>query len=140
MRPANSPGVISKPRVSRIRRPTATRSTVMFRPSTSPLTPFQNPLRGTGPTGWQQPRRRRPKPFLGNLASLNDLGTQERSTATKLSLPRVQLIECALQLFQLLPGFTEFALRCQALVVGKVFGGFRDERVAILCGLGRRGG
>src|SRR6202044_835521 len=58
----------------------------------------------------------------------------------KLSLARVQLIKCALQLFQLLSGFTELAFRGQALVFGKVFGGFRDKRAAILCGLGRRGG
>ena len=49
---------------------------------------------------------------------------------------RVQLVDCALQLFKLLPSFAELAFCCQPLVVGKVFGGFRDERVEIRCGLG----
>src|SRR5580704_9324269 len=66
--------------------------------------------------------------------------TQGRNTAAKLFLPRVQLIECSLQLFQLLARFTELAFRRQALVVSKVLGGFRDERAAILGGLGRCGG
>lgn len=46
---------------------------------------------------------------------------------------RVQFVEYALQLFQLLPSLAEFALRRQALIVGKVFGGFGDERVQISC-------
>jgi hypothetical protein len=54
-------------------------------------------------------------------------------------LTRVQLVECALQLFKLLPGLAELAFRRQALVVGNVFGGFRDERVEIRCGLGDAG-
>src|SRR5260370_21830121 len=64
---------------------------------------------------------------------------QEHSPVVKSSLTRVQLVESALQLFKLLPRLAEFAFRRQALVVGKVFGGFRDERVEIRCGL-RRGG
>ena len=48
-----------------------------------------------------------------------------------LSLACVQLVECALQLFKLLSSLTEFALRRQALVVSKVFGGFRYERAEI---------
>lgn len=43
------------------------------------------------------------------------------------SLPlRVQSIEGALQLLKLLPCLAELAFRCQSLVVGKVFGCFRD--------------
>jgi hypothetical protein len=64
-------------------------------------------------------------------------GTYARSTAARLSLTRVQFVERALQLFKLLPCLAELAFRRQALVVGKVFGGFRDERVEIRCGLGR---
>src|SRR3984893_13677224 len=48
-----------------------------------------------------------------------------------LSLAGVQLVECALQLFKLLSSLAELAFRCQALVVGKVFGGLGDERVEI---------
>src|ERR1700683_4329508 len=70
--------------------------------------------------------------------SARESGTINR--AAKLFLLRVQLIECALQLFQFLAGFTKLAFGRQSLVVGKVFGGFRDERAAILCRLGRRGG
>jgi len=55
-------------------------------------------------------------------------------------LARVQLVECALQFFKLLSSLAELAFRCQALVVGKVFGRFGDERVEIRCGLGRRRG
>jgi hypothetical protein len=57
--------------------------------------------------------------------------------AARLSLPRIQPVEEALQLFKLLPSFAELAFRRQTLVVGKVFGGFRDECVQIRCGLGR---
>ena len=49
---------------------------------------------------------------------------------------RVQFFECALQLFKLLSSVAELALRSQALIVGKVFGGFRDERVEISSGWG----
>ena len=65
---------------------------------------------------------------------------QERSTAARLSLAlaRVQLVECALQLFKLLSGLAEPAFRRQALIVGKVFGGFRDQSIDIRCGLRRR--
>jgi hypothetical protein len=58
------------------------------------------------------------------------------SAAARLLLARVQFVECALQLFKLLPSLPELAFRRQALIVGKVFGGFRDERVEIRCGLG----
>jgi hypothetical protein len=51
-------------------------------------------------------------------------------------LTRVQLVECALQLFQLLPSLAEFTFRRQALVVGKVSGCFRNKRIEIRCGLG----
>jgi hypothetical protein len=54
-------------------------------------------------------------------------------------LARVQLVECALQFFELLPGLAELALRSETLVVGKVFGGLRYERVTICCGRGRSG-
>src|SRR5712692_11107728 len=60
--------------------------------------------------------------------------------AARLSLTRVQLVECTLQLFKLLPSLAELAFRRQALVVGKVFGGFRDEGVEVGCGPGRSGG
>ncbi len=49
---------------------------------------------------------------------------QERSTAARLSLPRVQLVDCALQLFKLLSSLAEFAFRGQPLIVGKIFSGF----------------
>src|ERR1039458_10841416 len=65
--------------------------------------------------------------------------SQDRGTAARLSLARVQFVECALQFFKLLSSLAELAFRRQALVVGKVFGGFRDERVKI-GGLGRRVG
>ena len=42
-------------------------------------------------------------------------------------MTRVQPVEYALQLFKLLPSLAELAFRRQTLVVGKVFGGFRDE-------------
>jgi hypothetical protein len=51
---------------------------------------------------------------------------QEHSTPAILFLTRVQFVECALQLFKLLSGLAELAFRGQALVVGKVFGGFRN--------------
>jgi hypothetical protein len=63
----------------------------------------------------------------------------ERGTEVELFLARVQLVECALQFFKLLSSLAELAFRCQALVVGKVFGRFGDERVEISCGLGRCG-
>src|ERR1700680_286330 len=66
--------------------------------------------------------------------------SEERSTAARLSWTRVQLVDCALQLFKLLPSFAELAFGRQALVVGKVFGCFGDERVEIRCGLWRRCG
>ncbi len=49
---------------------------------------------------------------------LEDCESQERSTAASLFLACVQLVERALQFFQLLSGFTELAFRRQALVVG----------------------
>lgn len=57
-----------------------------------------------------------------------------------ISLAGVQLVECALQLFKLLSRLAELPLRGQALVVGKVFGSFRDEGVEVGCWLGRSGG
>ena len=56
--------------------------------------------------------------------------------AAKSSLTLVQLVESALQLFKLLPSLSELAFSGQVLVVGKVFGGFRNERVEIRRGLG----
>src|ERR1700719_3102151 len=58
-------------------------------------------------------------------------------TAARLSLAGVQLVECALQLFKLLSSLAELAFRCQALVVGEILGGFRDEGVEVGCGPGR---
>ena len=56
---------------------------------------------------------------------------------------RIEVFECAFQLFQLLPSFAELAFRRQALVVGQIFRGFRDECVAIRgmfgCSLGTAG-
>jgi hypothetical protein len=43
----------------------------------------------------------------------------------------IQLLDCALQLFKFLPSLAELAFRCQALVVGKVFGSLRDERAEV---------
>ena len=67
-------------------------------------------------------------------------GSQGHGSAASLSLTRIQLVECALQFFKLLSSLAELAFRCQALVVGKVFGCFGNERVEIRCGLGRCGG
>ena len=79
-----------------------------------------------------EPRSR----FLGEFfVVIEGFENQDRSTAARLSLTRVQLVDCALQLFKLLSSLAELAFRCQTLVVGKVFGGFRDERVEIRCGL-----
>ena len=58
------------------------------------------------------------------------------SAAARLFLARVQFVECALQLFQLLPSLAEFTFRRQALVVGKVSGCFRNKRIEIRSGLG----
>jgi hypothetical protein len=60
---------------------------------------------------------------------------EERVTAASLSWTRIQLVECALQLFKLLSSLAELASRSRALVVGKVFGRFRDERIEVRCGL-----
>src|SRR6266566_3113360 len=51
----------------------------------------------------------------------------------------VQLVERALQVFKLLPSFRELAFSGQALIIGQVSGGFRDERVEIGCWLGYGG-
>jgi hypothetical protein len=56
----------------------------------------------------------------------------------RLSLASVQLLECALQFFKLLSRLAEFAFCGEALVVGQVFGSFRDERVEVGCGLRER--
>ena len=77
---------------------------------------------------------------LDEFVVLEDSKSQERSTAARLFFACVQLVKCALQFFKLLSSLAQFAFRCQALVVGKVFGGFGDEHVEIRCGLGRRGG
>src|SRR5260370_24453112 len=61
-------------------------------------------------------------------------------TVARLSLNRVQLVECALQLFKLLSRLAELAFCGEALVVGEVFGSFRDEGVEVGCGPGRCGG
>src|SRR5690349_5802456 len=77
--------------------------------------------------------------YLGSFSSLWKASRAQSSTTARLSWTRIQLVECALQLFKLLSSLAELAFRRQALVVGKVFGGFRDERVGIRCGLGRPG-
>ena len=56
------------------------------------------------------------------------------SRVAELPLLSVELVECTLQLFKLLSSFTEFPFRRQALVVGKIPSGFRDECVEIRCG------
>src|SRR5260370_9534948 len=64
----------------------------------------------------------------------NTLGANDEcSTAARLSLTRVQLLECALQLFKLLSRLPELAFRSQTLVIGEVFGRFRDESVEVAC-------
>jgi hypothetical protein len=73
---------------------------------------------------------------LGQFRRVENFESPEHSTAARLSLTRVQLLQRALQLFKLLPSLAELAFRRQALVVGKVFGGFRDQRVEVRCGLG----
>ena len=75
-----------------------------------------------------------------HLLVIEDFESPERRPAARLSLTRVQFVECALQLFKLLSSLPELAFRRKALVVGKVFGGFPDEGVEIRCRLGRRGG
>jgi hypothetical protein len=52
--------------------------------------------------------------------------SEEHSIPAILFLTRVQFVECALQLFQLLSSLAELAFRGQALIVGKVFGRFRN--------------
>ena len=55
---------------------------------------------------------------------------------------RAESIQYALERIELLAGFAKLALGGEALVVGEVFAGFRDERVDICrglgCSLGRR--
>src|ERR1700732_4008166 len=51
--------------------------------------------------------------------------------AARLSLTGVQLVDCALQLFKLLSRLAKLAFCGEALVVGEVFGSFRDEGVEI---------
>ena len=46
-----------------------------------------------------------------------------------------QLIEHVLQIVQLLPGLAQFAFRCEALIIGKILAGLRDQRIEILRGL-----
>src|SRR5258708_19653193 len=62
-----------------------------------------------------------------------------RATAL-LSLMSIELLECALQFFKLLSRVGELAFRGEALVVGEVFGSFRDECVEVGCGLRQSGG
>jgi hypothetical protein len=54
-----------------------------------------------------------------------------KALSVQLFLTRVQLIDCALKLFKLLSGLAKFAFRCEALIVGKVLSGFRDECIEI---------
>jgi hypothetical protein len=49
--------------------------------------------------------------FSGQSLVVERFGELRAQDSSELSLPRVQLVECLLQLFQLLPGFTEFAFR-----------------------------
>src|SRR5207237_8430063 len=58
----------------------------------------------------------------------------------RLSLAGVQLVESALQLFKLLPRLAELAFCGEALVIGEVFGSFRDKRVEVGGGPGRSAG
>jgi hypothetical protein len=46
-------------------------------------------------------------------------------------LTSVQFFEGPFQLFKFLSGIAEFAFRCKALVVGKVFGGLGDQSLQI---------
>src|ERR1700730_2686175 len=63
--------------------------------------------------------------------SYEDFESPECSTAARLSLTGVQLLDCALQLFKLLPRLAELAFCGEALVIGKVFRSFRDEGIEI---------
>src|SRR6266849_6389678 len=83
---------------------------------------------------------RDPEEKRWNLQAWARAAGHERSTAARLSLTRVQFVDGALQLFKLLTSLAELAFRCQALVVGEVFGGFRDEGVEVGCEPGRFGG
>jgi hypothetical protein len=60
---------------------------------------------------------------------------RETNTTASLFLARTHFVECTLQFFQLLSSLAKLAFSCQALVVGQVFGGFRDERIEIRPGL-----
>ena len=51
-----------------------------------------------------------------------------------------KLIERALQVVELLAGLGQFALRGEALIVGEVAAGLRDQRIRIDRGLWRSGG
>ena len=73
---------------------------------------------------------------LDEFVVLEDSKSQERSTAARLFFACVQLVKRALQFFKLLSSFAQFAFRCQALVVGEVSGGFRNQRIEIRCGWG----
>src|SRR5439155_24327467 len=92
--------------------------------------PFEGVLRPLAPTP-----KRSPGAVSGNRSLQRP--SRHKRAARRLSLTRVQLVDCALQLFKLLPSFAELAFCRQPLVVGKVFGGFRDERVEIRCGFPR---
>jgi len=100
-----------------------------------------------GNVGERKPRRERPASAGGNTGKIPEAGLGAVIRYQGLREPRaqhrsetiltcVQLVDCALQLFELLPSLAELAFRRQGAVVSKVFGGFRDERVEIRCGLG----
>ncbi len=46
-----------------------------------------------------------------------------------------QLIERVLQIVELLPGFAQLSFRSEALIIGKVLAGLRNQPIEILRGL-----
>jgi len=74
---------------------------------------------------------RGPQLSAGQRNSAETEGSQQLIPAGAARLPstRIQFVECALQLFQLLSSLAEFAFRRQALVVAQVFGSLRDKRI-----------
>ena len=69
--------------------------------------------------------------FIFLIALIRLSTTPEAAVRATLFLPRIQLSECVLQLFQFLSRLPELALGRKTLIVSKVFGGFRNQRVAI---------
>ena len=69
--------------------------------------------------------------FIFLIALIRLSNTAQAAVRAKLFFLRIQLIECVLQLFQFLSRLTELALGRETLIVSQVFGGFRNERVAI---------